>query len=367
MELDDIYLLLWNIKGIGYKTIKKIEDYFNGIENFWGSNVSEIYKIPNISSKVKENIVKYKSLGYLEEIKKNLEKESITHIGINNPKYPDKLKNIYDPPYVLFVKGNANVLNEFSIAMVGSRKASTYGIWCAKKISEELSNLDINIVSGMALGIDYYSHLGCLNGKGKTIAVLGCSIDKPYPKENIKLMNKIIENNGAIVSEYILGTSPKPGYFPMRNRIISGISDGVVIVEAGERSGSLITMDYALEQGKNIFSVPGNINSYMSKGTNKIIKEGAKLVTCVEDILDEYNICYKSSDSGNLKRQVDLSQDEIAIVDILRKYGSLYVDFISKYSNLNIKHVLGILNILEIKGIVMDLGNKIYNINEQYY
>lgn len=365
MELDDIYLFLWHINGVGYKTIRKLEYYFIGLESFWDIDKHEINKVPNISLKVKENIVKYKSLDYVQEIKGNLEKEGITYITINDSKYPNKLKSIYDPPYVIFLKGNKDILNDFSIAMVGSRKPTPYGIWCAKNMSEQLSNCKINIVSGMALGIDYYSHLGCLNGEGKTIAVLGSSIDKPYPKENIKIMNNIIEDGGCIISEYPLETSPRPGYFPMRNRIVSGISDGVLIVEAGEKSGSLITMDYALEQGKNIFSIPGNINSCMSKGTNRIIKEGAKPVTCIEDILEEYDISYKS-DFDKLNKEVDLLEDEEIIVNILRKYGSLYVDLISKYANLNIKSVLGILNILEIKGIVVELGNKIYNINEQY-
>ncbi len=363
MKLDDIYLLLWYINGIGYKTIKKLEKYFCGIENFWTADKDEIFKIPNMSSKIKENIVKYKSLCYIQEIKEDLEKENIHYITINNAKYPQRLKNIYDPPYVLFIKGNQDLLNDFSIAMVGSRKATGYGISCAKKISQELSFLGVNIVSGMAIGIDYYSHLGALEGKGKTIAVLGSSIDMPYPKENIKLMNHIIENNGAILSEYPLRTRSRPGYFPMRNRIISGISEGVLIVEAGEKSGSLITCDYALEQGKNVFAIPGNINSFMSKGTNKVIKEGAKMVTCIDDLLEEYNMFYESY-GHNKEKGMDLSIDEKKIVQVFHTYGSLHVDIISKYTSLNIKDILGILNILEIKGIVTELGNKIYTIND---
>ncbi|SHK30513.1 DNA-processing protein DprA [Tepidibacter formicigenes] len=363
MKIDDIYLLLWHIKGVGYKTINKLEDYFNGLENFNELDEAEIYKIPNMSLKTKENIVNYRSSAYLEIIKENLHKNNINYITINNPRYPQKLKNIYDPPYVLFVKGNIDILNDFSIAMVGSRKPTRYGIWCAKKFSKELSSLGVNIISGMAIGIDSYSHLGCLNSKGKTIAVLGSSIDKPYPKENIKLMNDIVESGGAVVCEYPLETLPRPGYFPMRNRIISGICDGVLIVEAGEKSGSLITMDYALEHGKNIFSIPGNINSYMSKGTNKIIKEGAKLITCVDDILEEYDIFYDKTSTFQYKQNIDLSQDEYSVVNSLSKYGSLHVDLICKYTKLHIKDILGILNILEIKGIVTELGNKIYNIN----
>ncbi|OPJ57303.1 DNA-processing protein DprA [Alkalithermobacter paradoxus] len=362
MNRDDTYLLLWYINGIGYKTIKKLEEYLEGnIENIWEAEKCDIYKIPNISSKIKESIVQYRGLSYLDEIKGKLKEKDIKYITLNDCRYPNKLKNIYDPPYVIFVKGNESIIDDFSIAMVGSRKASGYGTWCAKKISEELSNIGINIVSGLALGIDYYSHVGALKGKSNTIGVLGSSIDKPYPKENIKLIDEIVRSGGAIISEYPLGLGAKPAYFPMRNRIISAISDGVLVVEAAQKSGALITVDYALEHGKNVFAVPGNINSFMSSGCNKIIKEGAKMVTSIEDILQEYNIEIDSN--INEDNILSLENDECTVTNILKKYGSLHVDLISSYTNINIKDILGILNILEIKGIVMDLGNKIYTIN----
>ncbi|CAH2213104.1 DNA-processing protein DprA [Tepidibacter aestuarii] len=362
MNMDDMYLLLSNIKGIGYKTIQKIDDYFADIQDFNIISDEEIYKIPNISLKIKKNIVNYRSSTYLDQIKENLKKHEINYITINNSNYPKRLKHIYDPPHILYFKGNKELLNEFCIAMIGSRKPTNYGVFCANKISKELSSLGINIISGMAVGIDYYSHLGCLNGNSKTIAVLGSSIDKPYPKQNIHLMNNIIESGGIILSEYPPGTEARPGYFPMRNRIISGISDGVLIVEASERSGSLITMNYALDHGKNVFAIPGNINSHMSKGSNKIIKEGAKLVSSVDDILEEYDIPYNLNLKKENEQQIDLSNDEGQIVTILKNNGSLHVDFICEHTRLNIKDILGILNILEIKGIVTELGNKIYSI-----
>ncbi|WP_099192520.1 DNA-processing protein DprA [Tepidibacter mesophilus] len=362
MNMDDMYLLLSHIKGIGYKTIQKIDDYFADIQNFDIISDEEIYKIPNISLKIKKNIVNYRSSTYLEEIKENLEKHKIRYMTINNTNYPKRLKHIYDPPHILYFKGNDDLLNEFCIAMVGSRKPTSYGVFCANKISKELSSLGINIISGMAVGIDYYSHLGCLNGSSKTIAVLGSSIDIPYPKQNIKLMRNIIESEGIVVSEYPPGTEARPGYFPMRNRIISGISDGVLIVEASEKSGSLITMNYALDHGKNVFAIPGNINSSMSAGSNKIIKEGAKLVSSVNDILDEYDIVYNTNIIKENEHQMNLSNDEKKIVTILKNNGSLHVDFICNYTRFNIKDILGILNILEIKGIVTELGNKIYSI-----
>ncbi len=202
--------------------------------------------------------------------------------------YPKMLLNIYNPPERLYVLGNEQILNNFSIAMVGSRKCTKYGAEIAKSLAYNLSKRGITVVSGMAKGIDAFSHIGTIMGKGKTIAVLGSGFDHIYPEENKKLMLEIIKNDGAIITEYERNIKPIAENFPNRNRIISGISHGVVVVEAAERSGSLITADIALESGKEVFAVPGNINSITSKGTNELIKDGAKLVENVNDILDEY-------------------------------------------------------------------------------
>ena len=213
----------------------------------------------------------------------------IKEISITNNNYPEKLRKIYKPPLKIHVLGNEQLLNKKGIAIVGSRKATQYGINTALEISSELSSKGINIISGLALGIDSYSHLGCLKPKsiGKTIAVLGSGIDNIYPKENTELARKIIRNGGCIVSEYPNGTKPKKMNFPERNRIISGLSDGILVVEATKKSGALITVDFGLEQGKEIFVIPGNINIEQSEGCNLLIKEGAKLVTSYMDILEE--------------------------------------------------------------------------------
>lgn len=210
-------------------------------------------------------------------------------IEIGNKNYPKKLLNIYDPPKKLYVLGNEKILNEFSLAIVGSRNCTKYGEEIAKSLSYNLAKYKINIVSGMARGIDASAHLGCIMGNGKTVAVLGSGFNHIYPKENIKLFNKILESGGAIITEYEEDIIPKPENFPKRNRVISGISSGAVLVEAAEKSGSLITANLTLDQGKEVFAVPGNINSKMSKGTNSLIKEGAKVVTNVFDILEEFN------------------------------------------------------------------------------
>lgn len=212
----------------------------------------------------------------------------IKEISIFDKEYPKSLKNIYDPPMKLYVMGDYSILNNFKIAVIGCRKCSKYGEMCTKYFSSNLAKKDITIISGLAKGIDSFAHNSCIDVGGKTIAVIGSGLDIIYPEENKWLYEKIVKTGGAIISEYPLGTKPLKYHFPARNRIISGLSDGVLVVEAKEKSGTLITVDFALEQGKNIFVVPGNINSLNSNGTNRLIQEGAKLVENISDILEEY-------------------------------------------------------------------------------
>lgn len=184
--------------------------------------------------------------------------------------------------------GNISLLNEKTIGIVGCREASDYGRKVAYEFSLELSARNFVIISGMAKGIDSYAHLGALKSSGKTIAILGCGVNIVYPKENIDIYNSILAKGGLVVSEYLISTSPLKKHFPERNRIISGISQSVLVVEAKERSGTLITVDFALEQGKDIYSIPGNIFSVNSYSTNELIKQGAKMVTKVDDIIEDY-------------------------------------------------------------------------------
>lgn len=232
-----------------------------------------------------------------------MKENNIKTISINNKYYPENLKKIYDPPKVIYVKGNYKILNNLSISIVGCRDATDYGKKAAKYFSYWLSKNKINIVSGLAKGIDSFAHIGAVCGKVEenskkvnnlstfgTIAVVGTGLDIVYPKENKYLEEKIIETGGAIISEYPLGTKPTRYNFPKRNRIISALSKGVLVIEAKEKSGTLITVDFALEQGRDVFVVPGNINSLNSVGTNHLIKQGAIIVTNYKEILDTYNI-----------------------------------------------------------------------------
>lgn len=213
----------------------------------------------------------------------------IEEISIESKDYPEQLRKIHDAPLKLYILGNKEILKHIGIAIVGSRNATEYGKKVAIQFSKDLSENGINIISGLALGIDTCAHLGTLQSdfQGKTIAVLGSGLDEIYPKQNAELARRIIKSGGCIITEYALGTRPEKLHFPQRNRIISGLSKGVLVVEASEKSGSLITADFALEQGREVFAVPGNILNFTSVGTNNLIKQGAKLVTNFQDILEE--------------------------------------------------------------------------------
>lgn len=213
-------------------------------------------------------------------------KYKVIKVNMNSKYYPERLRNIDDAPKELYCLGNLELLNyKNNIAMIGSRNCSNYGERAAKDFAYNLAKEDICIVSGLAKGIDSFSHIGALNAKGKTIAVLGSGLDNIYPKENINLVEEIIKNNGLVISEYPLGTKPLKYHFPARNRIISGLSDSVLVVEARKNSGTNITVDFALEQGKDVFVIPGNIYSKTSDGTNFLITEGAIPVLNYKDVL----------------------------------------------------------------------------------
>ena len=214
-----------------------------------------------------------------------LNTNKIQTIKLEDEFYPEKLRNIYAPPKMLYVLGNVELLQRKSIAIVGCRNCTKYGIENAYKFGYELATSNICVISGLAKGIDAYAHLGAVRAKGKTIAVLGSGLDVIYPPENAELYKEIIMNNGAIITEYPLGSKPEKYHFPERNRIISGLSDGVLVIEAKKKSGTMITVDFALEQGREVYAIPGNISSESSYGTNELIKEGAIPVTNVNDII----------------------------------------------------------------------------------
>lgn len=286
--MEDMKYWIWfsRLENLTPKTLIQLLNFYKTPQNLYiktkmqlimdGVEEKQVDEILNINYRL--NLDKY--LSYMQ-------KNNIEIITYYSKEYPKKLKKIYDPPTVLFIKGNKNILADKSIAIVGCRLCTKYGEKIARNLAYNLSMNNINVVSGLAKGIDTYSHIGCLKGSAKTVAVVGCGLDRVYPKENKNLFSEIIDKGGAIVSEYIIGTNPVPKNFPRRNRIISALSEGVIIVEAKKKSGTLITADFALEQGKELYAVPGNINSVNSYGTNELIKQGAKVLTNINDILED--------------------------------------------------------------------------------
>ncbi len=276
------------IKGLGIKKYERLIQNFGSKKNLWKATKKEIQEVEGIDEKLAELISN-------EVIKKDvqrhldfMEKNQIDIISIEDKQYPDLLKKIYGPPLNLYIRGNKDILNLPSIGIVGCRDSTEYGKEISQNFAYELSKNGFNIVSGLAKGIDSFSHIGAVKASGKTIAVLGNGLDTIYPKENVKLSQEILNSGGAIISEYPLGTKPEKMNFPARNRIISGMCNGILVVEAKKKSGTLITVDFALEQGRDVFVVPGNINKENSFGTNDLIKQGAKLVTNCDEIVEEY-------------------------------------------------------------------------------
>ncbi len=290
LEKNRYWIWLSLIEGLGPIKKKKLLGIYKTPENIYKLDKSQLLEIEGIGEMLADKILNEKTRASVQKHIEYMNKNKIDIININVESYPQQLKNIYDAPISLYIKGNKEILNNKALAIVGCRQASEYGKKAAKYFAYNLAQNQFNIVSGLAKGVDSYAHVGSLcvenkQGCGKTIAVVGNGLDTIYPSENSKLAEQIIESRGAIISEYPLGTKPNKMNFPARNRIISGISNGVIVIEAKEKSGTLITVDFALEQGRDVFVVPGNINSINSVGTNDLIKQGAKLVTTYNDII----------------------------------------------------------------------------------
>lgn len=286
MELENKKYWIWFslVKGLGSKKKQILLNKYKTPERIYNLSKEELLNIKGLGEETVKNVLDENIRNNIGIHLKYIRENNIKIITINDEEYPKKLKEIYDPPIILYLRGNMDILNNTSIAIIGCREASEYGISAAKYFAYNLAKKEINIVSGLAKGIDSFAHIGAICAKGKTIAVVGNGLDSIYPKENIQIAEKILETGGTIISEYPLGTKPEKMNFPARNRIISGISNAIIVVEAKEKSGTLITVDFALEQGRDIYVVPGNINSINSVGTNELLKQGAKPITNYLDI-----------------------------------------------------------------------------------
>jgi DNA processing protein len=292
-----------------------------------------------------------------DKVLEDLVKREINFITIQDDKYPILLKELYDPPAILYYKGKIED-DSLKIGIVGSRRATSYGLEATAELAEGLAKSGITIVSGMAIGIDTAAHRAALDANGRTIAVLGCGIDQIYPSRNLNLVKEII-GNGAIVSEFPIGVPPFRRNFAIRNRLISGLSRGVLITEATEKSGSLITAACALEQNREIFAVPGSIYNLNSQGPNNLLKMGAKLVTSSNDILEELGIEAKDNIQEPPKAEND--KEEIIITILLEE--PKHIDQIIKESGLQQMNISSTLTMMEISGKVKHIGGMVYKLN----
>ncbi|WP_051585788.1 DNA-processing protein DprA [Caldanaerobius polysaccharolyticus] len=359
MEEGKYVLLLSLCRGIGSRRFFTLMDHFKTAFNVFKASPSELLEVPGISGELCNNIIKSRDYDIDFYIKK-MRSKGIDYVTFYDDSYPELLRHIYDPPPVLFYAGDLSI-DSIAIAVVGSRKPSYYGLKAADRIARDLAVSGITVVSGMARGIDGAAQRAAIDAGGKTVAVLGCGVDVVYPPENRDLYEKIREK-GLVVSEYPPGTQPVAGYFPQRNRIISGLSRGVVVVEAGEKSGSLITAQAALEQGRDVFAVPGNIFSPMSAGCHRLIKDGAKLVTSAQDILEEYQWGIHAGPEREHQGTGDLSAEETKVYELIKLSETIHIDDLVAVAGIPVEKVNSILTLLELKGKVKRLPGKIYEV-----
>ncbi|MCK9615154.1 MAG: DNA-processing protein DprA [Candidatus Omnitrophica bacterium] len=338
------------LKSLNPKKIESIISFLSDTEDIFNLSQSAISEIPLLEKKDIDAIINERRSRALDDELERIGKERINVVDVFDEDYPKLLKEIAHPPLVLYVKGNVKILNEYIFAIVGSRIPTVYGLLSAKEFAAKLASLGITIISGLARGIDTAAHKGALE-RGKTIAVLGSGLMNIYPKENTALAETIIKN-GALVSEFPLDESPYKENFPRRNRIVSGLSHGVLVVEAAEKSGALITAHCALEQNREVFALPGKIDSPVSRGAHVLIKEGAKLVDSISDILEELNI--KVENTETRENTIKLKSDETIVFDIIGSDGAHLEEIILK-SKMAQSSINRIILDLQLNGVISEI------------
>lgn len=335
--------------------LSKLFPFFGSAKKIWQASAKELVEVRGLSLEIARKIVAARDKVNPEEELAKLREKQVRLITLKSAEYPLLLRQTYQPPPILFVRGKPLSDYSYCLAIVGARKCSLYGRAVAEELAQELSGAGVTVASGLARGIDSVAHKGALRDKGSTVGVLGCGLDVVYPPENKRLYSEIAEF-GSLVSEYPLGTLPLPFNFPSRNRIISGISLGVVVVEAKERSGTLITADFALEEGKEVMAIPGSVKSSLSKGTHRLLKQGAALVENAADVLEVLGL--EARVEGKDKSFAELSSKEQQIIDIVSA-APLHIDEIARAAQLDLAEVLATLTSLEMNGLVKaDAGKK---------
>ncbi len=344
------------IQGIGRVKLERLNQHFGTLSQAWYAPHSQLEEA-GIDQRTVQQIVTQRSSIQIEAEIEKLETHGIQALTMRDPSYPARLKEIYDPPPVLYVKGINPALEDWPLAVVGARKATSYGREVTRWLVRDLTGNNVLIISGLARGIDTVAHKSALEAGGKTVAVLASGLDIIYPPENRILAEQICEN-GALISEYPLGTKPRAEYFPRRNRIMSGLSLGTLVVEAAIKSGALITARMALEHDREVFAVPGSILSQLSNGPNQLIRDGAKAVLGVEDILEEFNLNLTPYQT-TFNKSFEENDTESMLMRFLSE-GPIHVDELCRNTSLPVATVSSTLTMMELKGMVSQLGSMNY-------
>lgn len=345
-----------NLAGLGPRRLSRLLDIYGSIENIFQLELNQLQEV-GVPQKVAKKIKYWEDLPWEKEILL-CQQNNIKLVIKSDTEYPFLLKQIHDPPYMLYVKGNIPT-TDISISIVGTRHPSLYGLKMAEKLATELAYYGFTIISGLARGIDAAAHRGALKGSGKTVGVLGSGFKNFYPKENLKLSDKI-KDNGAVITEFNLFAQPEPTHFPIRNRIVAGMSKGTLVIEAGQRSGALITANLAVEEGREVFALPGQVDNIFSKGVNKLLKEGAALVEDVQDILDLLNLKIEVSSPKKEKNGKNLTLKEKKVVDCFGE-KKLHIEELILLSGLPFNQLSDVLISLVIKEEIVELPGKIYS------
>ncbi|MDY6970776.1 MAG: DNA-processing protein DprA [Thermodesulfobacteriota bacterium] len=356
------WLALYMIPGLGNIGLKNLVERFGSPERVLEAELPELVEVEGVRREIARKIVSKEFSSDPEEELGKVEKCGARIVSYLDPSYPLPLRDIHYPPMLLYTKGKDLPGTQTFVGIVGSRNPTHYGLKVAERIGFGLADRNVGVVSGLARGIDSAAHRGCLRGGGFTVAVLGTGIDVLYPSGNKKLLEQILER-GAVISEFHIGTPPEAKNFPIRNRIISGLSRGVAVVEATKKSGSLITASFALDQGREVFAVPGSIDSFKSTGTHFLIKQGAKLIENADDILDEFGFRDQPAQESKVSRKdimpQELDENERKIFEIIGDYP-MHIDQIVRMSDMDTGEVSSILMKMELMGIVKQLFGKIF-------
>jgi len=359
MDQLKYYLAFAKFRKIGPVRFNLLYRYFPNLEMAWNGSLTDLQEAGWPENLAQEFIINRRDISPEKELEL-LKQAGVKAIGVHDPLYPKLLKQISQPPFVLFYKGDLNNLHDNALAIVGARRPTSYGEQVTQKIISELSGQEIIIVSGLALGIDSLAHEEALRNKLTTVAVLGSGLDNAniFPSNNRYLAEKIVANNGLLISEFCIGTPALKHHFPQRNRIISGLCQGTLLIEAGENSGSLITASCALEQNREVFSVPGSIFSLVSQGTNTLIKKGAKLVQGAADILEELHLSH-IKELRAVKQALPDSCEEATVLKHLSSEPR-HINELVRLTCFSTSQLNSLLSIMEIKGLIRNMGNMMY-------